>query len=56
MKNKVIEKKIKYDFIKRISLDADNVKLVEEIESKYYSDKREKNKDRNPKKLNFLLH
>ena len=56
MRNKIIEKKIKYDFIKRISLDADSVKLVEEIESKYYADEREKNKDPNrKKKIKFFV-
>jgi hypothetical protein len=56
MRNKIIEKKIKYDFIKRISLDADSVKLVEEIETKYYSDEREKNKDPNrKKKIKFFV-
>ena len=56
MRNKIIEKKIKYDFIKRISLDADSVKLVEEIETKYYSDERKKNKDSNrKKKIKFFV-
>ena len=56
MRNKIIEKKIKYDFIKRISLDSDSVKLVEEIESKYYKDEREKNKDPNrKKKIKFFV-
>ena len=49
-RNKIIEKKIKYDLIKRISLDAESVKLVEEIESKNYSNEREKNKNPNSKK------
>ena len=56
MRNKIIEKKIKYDFIKRISLDSDSVKLVEEIESKYYNDEREKNKEPNrKKKIKFFV-
>ena len=41
----MLKKKIKYDLIKRISLDADSVKTVEEIESKSYSNEKEKNKD-----------
>ncbi len=45
LRNKIVEKKIKYDLIKRISLDADSVKTVEEIESKPYSNEKEKNKD-----------
>ena len=56
MRNKNIAKKIKYDFIKRISIDADSVKLVEEIESKYYADEKEKNKDPNrKKKIKFFV-
>ena len=51
-RNKIVEKKIKYDFIKRISVDADSVKLVDEIETKYYHDEKEKNKDTNRKKKN----
>ena len=55
-RNKIIEKKIKYDLIKRISLDADCVKLVEEIESKNYTDEKEKNKDPNrKKKIKFFV-
>ena len=55
-RNKIIEKKIKYDLIKRISLDADSVKLVEEIESKNYTDEKEKNKDPNrKKKIKFFV-
>ena len=55
-RNKIIEKKIKYDLIKRISLDANSVKLVEEIESKFYNDEREKNKDPNlKKKIKFFV-
>ena len=50
MRNKIIEKRIKYDMIKRISLDADSVKLVNDIETKYYKDEKEKNKDINLKK------
>ena len=56
MRNKIIEKRIKYDLIKRISLDADSVKLVDEIESKYYKDEKEKNKDLNrKKKIKFFV-
>ena len=56
MRNKIIEKKIKYDLIKRINLDVDSVKLVDEIESKYYKDEREKNKDPNrKKKIKFFV-
>ena len=56
MRNKITEKKIKYDLIKRISLDADSVKLVDEIETKYYNDEREKNKDPNrKKKIKFFV-
>ena len=55
-KKKIEEKKIKYDLIKRISLDADSVKLVEEIESKFYADEREKNKDPiRKKKIKFFV-
>ena len=55
-RNKIIEKKIKYDLIKRISLDVDSVKLVEEIETKNYKDEREKNKDPNrKKKIKFFV-
>ena len=55
LRNKIVEKKIKYDLIKRISLDADSVKTVEEIESKPYSNEKEKNKDPlRKKKLNYL--
>ena len=55
-RNKIVEKKIKYDLIKRISLDADSVKLVEEIESKFYADEREKNKDPiRKKKIKFFV-
>ena len=56
MRNKITEKKIKFDFIKRISLDADCVNVVEEIESKYYSNEKEKNKDPNrKKKIKFFV-
>ena len=56
MRNKITEKKIKYDWIKRISIDSDSVKLVEEIESKYYSNERDKNKDPNrKKKIKFFI-
>ena len=56
MRNKITEKKIKYDLIKRISIDADSVKLVEEIESKYYSNERDKNKDPiRKKKIKFFV-
>ena len=55
-RNRLTEKKIKYDLIKRISVDTDSVKLVEEIESKYYNDEREKNKDQNrKKKIKFFV-
>jgi DNA repair exonuclease SbcCD ATPase subunit len=49
-KTNIIEKKIKYDLIKRVRLDADSVKLVNEIETKYYKDEREKRRDSNRKK------
>ena len=56
LRNKIIEKKIKYDLIKKISLDAESVKLVEEIESKYYANERDKNKDQNRKKrIKFFI-
>ena len=56
MRNKIIEKRIKYDLIKRISLDTDSVKLVDEIESKYYKNEKEKNKDLNlKKKIKFFV-
>ena len=56
LRNKIIEKKIKYDLIKKISLDADSVKLVDEIESKYYANERDKNKDQNRKKrIKFFI-
>ena len=55
-RNKIVEKKVKYDFIKRISVDADSVKLVDEIETKYYHDEKEKNKDTNrKKKIKFFV-
>ena len=55
-RNKIVEKKIKYDFIKRISVDADSVKLVDEIETKFYHDEKEKNKDNNrKKKIKFFV-
>ena len=55
-RNKIVEKKIKYDFIKRISVDADSVKLVDEIETKYYHDEKEKSKDSNrKKKIKFFV-
>ena len=50
IRNNIIEKKVKYELIKRISLDADSVKLVNDIETKYYKDEKEKNKDMNRKK------
>ena len=50
IRNNIIEKKVKYELIKRISLDADSVKLVNDIETKYYKDEKEKNKDINRKK------
>ena len=56
IRNKITEKKIKYDLIKRINIDSDSVKLVEEIESKYYNNEREKNKDPNrKKKIKFFV-
>ena len=55
-RNNIIEKKIKYDTIKRISLDAESFKLVEEIEKKSYKDDREKNKDPKRKiKIKFFV-
>ena len=50
IRNNIIEKKVKYELIKRISLDADSIKLVNDIETKYYKDEKEKNKDMNRKK------
>ena len=56
MRNNIIEKKIKYDMIKRISLDVDSYKLVEDIEKKNYKDEREKNKDpKMKKKIKFFV-
>ena len=56
MRNNIIEKKIKYDMIKRISLEVESYKLVEEIEKKYYKDEREKNKDpKCKKKIKFFV-
>ena len=56
MRNKITEKKIKYDCIKRISIDTDSIKLVEEIETKYYNNERDKNKDPNrKKKIKFFI-
>ena len=55
-RNNIIEKKIKYDTIKRISLDVESYKLVEEIEKKNYKDEREKNKDpKTKKKIKFFV-
>ena len=55
-RNNIIEKKIKYDTIKRISLDVESFKLVEEIEKKSYKDDREKNKDPKRKiKIKFFV-
>ena len=55
-RNNIIEKKIKYEMIKRLSLDVDSYKLVEEIEKKYYNDEREKNKDpKCKKKIKFFI-
>ena len=45
IKNNIIEKKINYDLIKRISVDPDSTKLVNEIESKFYNDERERKTD-----------
>ena len=45
IKNNIIEKKISYDLIKRISVDPDSTKLVNEIESKFYNDERERKTD-----------
>ena len=56
MRNNIIEKKIKYDMIKRISLEVESYKLVEEIEKKNYKDEREKNKDpKCKKKIKFFV-
>ena len=55
-RNNIIEKRIKYDTIKRISLDVESFKLVEEIEKKSYKDDREKNKDPKRKiKIKFFV-
>ena len=55
-RNNIVEKKIKYDTIKRISLDVESYKLVEEIEKKNYKDEREKNKDpKTKKKIKFFV-
>ena len=55
-RNNIIEKKIKYDAIKRLSLEVESHKLVEEIEKKYYKDEREKNKDPKCKmKIKFFV-
>ena len=55
-RNNIIEKKIKYEMIKRISLDVDSYKLVEEIEKKFYNDERERNKDpKCKKKIKFFI-
>jgi hypothetical protein len=55
-RNNIIEKKIKYDMIKRLSLEVESYKLVEEIEKKYYKDEREKNKDpKCKKKIKFFV-
>ena len=51
-RNNIVEKKIKYEMIKRLSVDVDSFKLVEEIEKKFYNDEREKNKDPKCKKKN----
>ena len=55
-RNNIIEKKIKYEMIKRLSLDVDSYKLVEEIEKKFYNDERERNKDpKCKKKIKFFI-
>ena len=55
-RNNIIEKKIKYDAIKRLSLEVESYKLVEEIEKKFYKDEREKNKDPKCKmKIKFFV-
>ena len=55
-RNNIVEKKIKYDAIKRLSLEVESHKLVEEIEKKYYKDEREKNKDPKCKmKIKFFV-
>ena len=55
-RNNIIEKKIKYDMIKRLSLEVESYKLVDEIEKKFYKDEREKNKDPKCKtKIKFFV-
>ena len=55
-RNNIVEKKIKYEMIKRLSVDVDSFKLVEEIEKKFYNDEREKNKDpKCKKKIKFFV-
>ena len=56
MRNNIVEKKIKYDTIKRMSLEVESYKLVSDIEKYYFNDKREKIKNKDVKKINFLLY
>ena len=50
MRNNIVEKKIKYDTIKRISLEVESYKLVSDIEKYYFNDEREKIKNPDVKK------
>ena len=50
MRNNIVEKKIKYDTIKRKSLEVESYKLVSDIEKYYFNDKREKIKNLDAKK------
>ena len=52
MRNNIVEKKIKYDTIKRMSLEVESYKLVSDIEKYNFKDEREKNKDPRCKKKN----
>ena len=56
MRNNIVEKKIKYDTIKRMSLEVESYKLVSDIEKYNFKDEREKNKDpRCKKKIKFFV-
>lgn len=56
VRNNIIEKKIKYEWIKRFQIDTGSVKLLESIETKAYRDEKEKNKDPNrKKKIKFFI-
>ena len=55
MRNNIVEKKIKYDTIKRKSLEVESYKLVSDIEKYYFNDEREKIKNLDVKKIKFFI-